>query len=286
MSKENIDEATGMATTGHSWDGIQELDTPMPLWWVWVFFATFVFSVAYVVVYPAMPGGSKGLWGWSSRGDLTEQVETAKTAQAAYRDRVSAASLEDIIANDDLFQFAVSAGKSAFQVNCIQCHGTGAAGGPGFPNLQDDEWLWGGDINAIAATITHGVRNGGDEARDSLMPSFGADGILDATAVENVSAYVLSLSGAVAEKGDKAAGQTVFTENCVACHGEQAQGLPEFGAPNLANAVWLFGGSQDKLIAQINKPSHGVMPAWGPRLGDATVKELTTYIYSLGGATR
>lgn len=286
MSEHHIDEATGTATTGHVWDGIRELDTPMPRWWVWIFLATVVWSAVYVVLYPAMPGGSKGMWNWSSRGDVATQIETAKAAQSTFRDRVAAASFQDIIAQDDLFQFAVSAGRSAFQVNCIQCHGTGAAGGPGYPNLQDDEWLWGGDIDNIALTITHGVRNGGADARDSLMPNFGADGLLNAAQIDDVSAYVLSLSGGTAEKGNAAAGQTVFTENCAACHGEQALGMPEVGAPRLADGIWLYGGSQAELIAQINKPKHGVMPAWGPRLGEATVKELATYIYSLGGAQR
>jgi cytochrome c oxidase cbb3-type subunit 3 len=289
MSEKHIDEATGTATTGHVWDGIRELDTPMPRWWVWVFLATVVWAGVYVVLYPAIPGlssASKGTLGWSSRGDVAADIETAKAAQSGFRDRIAAASFEEIIAQDDLFQFAVSAGRSAFQVNCIQCHGSGAAGGPGYPNLQDDEWIWGAKIDDIAFTINHGIRNGGDEARDSLMPSFGADELLDAAAIENVSAYVLSLSNSPVEKGDAAAGQTVYVDNCASCHGDNAEGLPELGAPRLADAVWLYGGSQAQLIAQINKPRHGVMPAWGPRLGEVAVKELATYVYSLGGATR
>jgi cytochrome c oxidase cbb3-type subunit III len=289
MSGQDFDEKTGTSTTGHVWDGIRELDTPMPRWWVWVFLATIVWALGYVVLYPALPGlgtNTAGTLGWSSRGQLTEQVAEATAAQAGYISRIEAAPINDIIAQDDLFQFAVSAGRSAFQVNCIQCHGSGAAGGPGFPNLQDDEWLWGGTLDQVALTITHGVRNGGDEARDSLMPSFGADGLLDATAIEDVSAYVLSLSNSPADKGDAAAGQTVFMENCASCHGDKAEGNPEFGAPRLNNAIWLYGGDQSQLIAQLNKPRHGVMPAFGPRLGDATVKELTAYVYSLGGAQR
>jgi cytochrome c oxidase cbb3-type subunit III len=289
MSGNHIDEATGTATTGHVWDGIRELDTPMPRWWVWIFLATVIWSIGYVVLYPALPGltgSSKGMLGWSSRGDLTKQVEAASAAQAVFRDRINAGTLQDIIAQDDLFQFAVSAGKSAYQVNCIQCHGTGAAGGPGYPNLQDDEWLWGGSIDAIAATIAHGVRNGGADARDSLMPNFGKDELLDAASIENVSAYVMSLSGGTAERGDKVAGATIYTDNCASCHGDNAEGNAEFGAPNLANAIWLRGGTQEALIAQINAPRHGVMPAWAPRLGDTVVKELAVYVFSLGGAQK
>jgi cytochrome c oxidase cbb3-type subunit III len=277
MSEKHIDDATGTTTTGHVWDGIRELDTPMPRWWVWIFLATVLWSLIYAVLYPAMPGGSKGMLGWSSRGDLTTQVETAAAAQSGFRDRIDVSSLQDIIAQDDLFQFAVSAGRSAFQVNCIQCHGAGAAGGPGFPNLQDDEWLWGASVDAIALTIQH-------EARDSLMPSFGTDELLDATQIENVSAYVLSLSNSPTERGDKAAGATVFAENCASCHGDNAEGNAEFGAPRLADTIWLRGGTQEALIAQINQPKHGVMPAWGPRLGDTVVKELAIYVFSLGGA--
>jgi cytochrome c oxidase cbb3-type subunit III len=289
MTLHDVDNKTGTSTTGHVWDGIRELDTPMPRWWVWVFLATIVWGVIYMVLYPALPGitgSTPGTLQWTSRGQNREQIKAAEAAQSGYIARVAASSLNDIIAQDDLFQFAVSAGRSVFQVNCIQCHGSGAAGGPGYPNLQDDEWIWGASLDQIAHTIHHGVRNGGDEARDSLMPAFGVDGILDAAAIDNVSAYVLSLSGGQIIKGDVALGQTIFAENCVSCHGEKAEGNAEFGAPALANGIWLYGGEQAQLIAQIRNPRHGVMPAWGPRLGDVAVKELTAYIYSLGGAQR
>ena len=229
MSAKQYDEATGTATTGHVWDGIQELDTPMPRWWVWVFLASIIFSIGYVAVYPAIPlvnRATEGAFGWHSRTAVEQDIQSAYGKQAAFREQIANASFDQIINDQQLYQFAVSAGRSAFQVNCIQCHGSGAAGGPGFPNLQDDEWIWGGTIDDIAYTITHGVRNGtDDEARDSLMPNFGTDGLLEKPQIDDVSAYVLSLSGGTAEKGDATAGATVFADNCAACHGENAEGM-------------------------------------------------------------
>lgn len=286
MSDRKIDDVTGTETTGHSWDGIQELDTPMPAWWVWTFVATVVFAAGYVVAYPAIPlvnSATKGVLGWNSRSDLTQELSAADAAKATFRDQIAANDLNQIIANDGLFQFAVSAGKSAFAVNCSQCHGSGAAGGPGFPNLQDDDWLWGGDVDSIYATIAHGVRNGGDEARDSLMSAFGADEILTSDEIKDVTAYVVSLSGGAASAGDAGNGATLFADNCAACHGEDAKGDLTIGAPNLTDPIWLYGGTEAEINAQIHQPKHGVMPAWGPRLGDVTVKELAVYVYSLGG---
>ena len=284
--KRRLDEATGIETTGHNWDGIEELDRPMPSWWVWTFVACIVFSLGYVVLYPAIPlvnSNTKGVLGWNARSDLTADIAAAREAQSGFRDRIAEADLEQIIASDDLFQFAISAGRSAFAVNCVQCHGAGAAGGPGYPNLQDDDWIWGGDVNAIHATIAHGVRNDSDESRFSLMSAFGADEILSREEIRDVSAYVMSLSASEITTGDAVNGKTIFVENCAACHGENAMGDKDVGAPNLTDPIWLYGGAQEQVIAQIYQPKHGVMPPWVDRLGEVTVKELAVYVYSLGG---
>ncbi|WP_102961337.1 cytochrome-c oxidase, cbb3-type subunit III [Mangrovicella endophytica] len=287
MADREIDEPTGTATTGHSWDGIRELDTPMPRWWLWTFYATIVFAVVYMILYPAIPmidRATQGLLGWSSRGAVQSEIEGAIANQADYRQRVAnAATMQDIINDQELFQFAVSAGKSAFSVNCVQCHGMGAAGGPGYPNLQDDDWLWGGSIDDIRQTIAHGIRSDDPETRVSEMPAFGRDGILDRDQIRNVSAYVMNIAKVPPKYGDVAAGEQVFTENCAACHGDTGQGMPEMGAPALNDPIWLRVTDQDQVVAQVTSPKHGVMPAWEGRLGDTTVKELATYVYSLSG---
>ncbi|SKA32568.1 cytochrome-c oxidase, cbb3-type subunit III [Consotaella salsifontis] len=283
-----VDAATGTETTGHSWDGIKELNTPLPRWWLWTFYGTILFSIVYVVLYPAIPlvhSATSGVLGWNSRDALKAEVAEATQEQAQFRDQIAAATPAEVVQNADLFRFASAAGRSAFAVNCVQCHGAGATGGPGYPNLQDDDWLWGGTIDDIVQTISYGVRSGSDETRFSEMPAFGRDGILDAEQIENVSAYVLSLSGQKASSGDATAGQQVFADNCTACHGENGQGMHELGAPNLSDGIWLYGGKQSDIIAQVTGPRHGVMPAWLPRLGETTVKELAAYVYSLGGAT-
>ncbi|MEF2072517.1 cytochrome-c oxidase, cbb3-type subunit III [Consotaella aegiceratis] len=283
-----VDPATGTETTGHSWDGIKELNTPLPRWWLWTFYGTIVFALIYVVLYPAIPlvhSATGGLLGWHSRTDLEETQVAAAEGQAQFRDQIAATPIAEIVTNADLFRFASAAGRSAFAVNCVQCHGSGATGGPGFPNLQDDDWLWGGSIEDIYTTISHGVRSDDDETRYSEMPAFGRDGVLDRDQIRNVAAYVLSLSGHHAELGNPQDGTQIFADNCAMCHGETAEGMHELGAPNLTDAIWLYGDEEADIIAQVSNPRHGVMPAWLPRLGDTTVKELASYVYSLGGAT-
>ena len=282
MSDKPFDEVSGVVSTGHEWDGIRELDNPMPRWWLWTFYATIAWALAYMVAYPAWPlitSATSGVLGWSSRGDLRAELSAAETVRAEYAARVAELPVEEILADDTLRQFAVSAGGAAFRVNCVQCHGSGAAGSPGYPNLNDDEWLWGGTAEDIRATIAHGVRFAGDdETRFSEMTAFAE--ILDRDQVATVATYVKSLS----EGGDAAGpGADIFAENCASCHGEDATGMAELGAPDLTDAIWLYGSSQAEIAAQIRAPKHGVMPAWQGRLGETTVKELAVYVHSLGG---
>ncbi len=280
-----IDDVSGVETTGHEWDGIKELNNPMPRWWLWTFYATVIWGLAYSVAYPAWPGisgATAGILGWSSRGDLTADMGKAAEGKALYLDRVAATDVTGIMADQDLRTFAVAGGASAFKVYCVQCHGSGAAGGPGYPNLNDDDWIWGGDIAAIHQTIAHGIRHPGDpDARVSEMPAYGE--ILQPDQINQVAAYVVSLTGEVADKVAAEAGKTIFAENCAACHGEDAKGVVEQGAPNLADAIWLYGEGQEAVAAQVRRPRQGVMPAWTARLGDTTVKQLAVYVHSLGG---
>lgn len=282
MSDKHIDEVTGVVTTGHEWDGIRELDNPMPRWWLWTFYATIVWALAYTIAYPAWPlvsSATSGMLGWSSRGDLRAELGAAETSRAEYAARVAELPIDEIMADDTLRQFATSAGAAAFRVNCVQCHGSGAAGSAGYPNLNDDEWLWGGTAEDILYTIAHGVRfAGNDETRYSEMTAF-AD-ILDREQVATVASYVKSLS----EGGDVAGpGADIYADNCASCHGETAKGEPSLGAPDLTDAIWLYGSDLDEIVTQIRTPRHGVMPAWQPRLGETTVKELAIYVHSLGG---
>ncbi|MFH1796396.1 MAG: cytochrome-c oxidase, cbb3-type subunit III [Pseudomonadota bacterium] len=285
MSEKHIDELSGIETTGHEWDGIKELNNPLPRWWVWTFYATIVWALAYTIFYPAWPmlsSATTGVLGYSSRNDVKAELAAAVAAKGEMAAAVAAKPIDEILADENLRTFAIAAGAAAFKVNCVQCHGSGAAGSPGYPNLNDDEWLWGGKPEDILTTISHGIRFASDDAtRFSEMPPFGDT--LDKDQIAQAAAYVVSLSGTPANPSLVEGGKTVFTENCAACHGEDAKGLRDFGAPNLTDAIWLRGSGEAAITAQISAPKHGIMPAWAGRLGESTVKELTVYVHSLGG---
>jgi len=281
----HVDEISGVETTGHEWDGIRELNNPMPRWWVWTFYATIVWAIGYTVFYPAWPllnDATRGILNYSSRGDLADEMEGARIAQGGIMEKISKVTLEEILADPQLAQFATAGGASAFRVNCVQCHGTGAAGGQGYPNLNDDEWLWGGDINAIYQTIAHGVRDSVDpDTRYSEMPAF--MDMLQPQEVRQVAAYVVSLSGTPRNASMIEPGKQLYADNCASCHGENGEGMREFGAPNLADAIWLKVEGEAEIAQQIQAPRHGVMPAWSTRLSNETVKQLAVYVHSLGG---
>lgn len=285
MADKHIDDISGVETTGHEWDGIRELNNPLPRWWLWTFYATIVWAIAYTVVYPAWPmltSATKGVLGYSSRAALTAELNTAKAGQGEMLKKIAATPVKDILADPQLTKFATAAGAAAFKVNCVQCHGSGAAGGAGYPNLNDDDWLWGGNIEQIHQTISHGIRSQEDpETRASEMPAFGE--ILKPDEIKQVAAFVVSLTDKPHNPALVEAGKQLFTDNCASCHGQDAKGNREFGAPNLTDAIWLKVKGEEQIIAQIRQPKHGVMPAWTARLGDTTVKELAVYIHSLGG---
>ena len=289
MANRRIDEPTGIETVGHEWDGIEELNNPLPRWWVITLWLTVIFSLGYVVVYPAWPmlnSGTQGLWGWSSRGQLASEMDQAAKGREATLAAIAATPLEQLGANKDLFDKAVAGGRAAFQVNCMQCHGSGgkSAPGNGYPNLTDEDWLWGGNIKEIEYTILHGIRSPGvAETRTSLMPNFGKDGVLTGAQIDDVTSYLLSLSGKAPANAASQNGAALFAANCVACHGADAKGLRQFGAPNLADAVWLYGGKRDQIAGSINKAHAGVMPAWSSKLDAVTIKMLAAYVHSLGG---
>ncbi len=286
MTSKQVDEITGTETTGHEWDGIKELNTPLPRWWLWTFYATIVFAIVYTVLYPAWPligSATKGVLGFSTRANLQADVATAKQAQAAFADKIAATPVNEILKDPDLTRFARAAGKSQFKVNCAPCHGAGAAGGHGYPNLNDDDWLWGGSIEQIYATITHGARFAGDaDTHATVMPAFGASGLLTAPDIATVAREVASFTGIEGGK-DTPEGQKLFADNCAACHGDHGQGNTDVGAPALNDKIWLYDGTLAGIIAQVSNPRMGTMPAWGARLGDTAVKELAVYVHDQGG---
>jgi cytochrome c oxidase cbb3-type subunit 3 len=268
------------------WDGIRELNRPLPRWWLWTFYATIAFALVYMVLYPSVPlfrGGTTGVLGYSTRATVEEEMAAAHQAQAARLKEIAALPLEEIRADSELDRFAIAGGRSAFLVNCIQCHGTGAAGSKGYANLNDDDWLWGGTLADIHQTVAYGIRSSHPDTRISEMPAFGADGILTRPQIAAVADYVLSLSGKDDDAAAAADGAAIFADNCAVCHGDDGGGNRELGAAALNDAIWLIGGDRSTTIAQITKPRHGVMPGWSGRLSETVIKELALYVHSLGG---
>lgn len=279
-----IDESTGTSTVGHEWDGIEELDTPMPRWWLWCLYLTIVWGIGYVIAYPAWPMIDKatdGMLGWSSRGQLAQEMAAADRAKQSVREQIAAVDLDKLAANPELMRQAVAGGAAAFRVNCVQCHGSGAAGSQslGYPNLNDDDWLWGGDMAAIHYTITHGIRQSGDdELRQGVMPAFA--GAVEGAQLDALAQHVLSLSG---KARPNAVGAQFYADNCVACHGASGEGSRTLGAPRLDDAIWLRGSTAEDIKKQVLNPKMGAMPSWHQRLDSVTIKMLTAYVHSLGG---
>lgn len=278
------DSVSGQNTTGHEWDGIKELNTPLPKWWVYVFWATVLWAIGYWIVYPAWPtinGYTAGTFGWSSRGVLAEELAAQKKSRSAWLSKIEASDAAAVEKDKDLLRYAMAGGKIAFNENCAPCHGVGGVGAYGYPTLADDEWLWGGTLADIEQTIKFGVRNANAESRQGEMPKFGADGLLKPEQIAAVADYVVSLSSKAPAKGS--AGEAVYAENCAVCHGEDGSGMTAVGAPALNNQIWLYKGGKDAIAAQVTKPKHGSMPAWSERLDATTIKMLAVYVHNLGG---
>ena len=287
MTEKKIDEATGIETKDHEWDGIRELDTPLPRWWLWTFYATILFAIGYCIAYPAIPllnGATPGMLGWSSHGQLARDLRAADAAGAATRSAIGKADIATLDPHGALMQAAIAGGRAAFKVNCAPCHGAGAAGIKGYPNLNDDDWLWGGDRAAIHQTLLHGIRQPDDGAtRMSQMPAFGRDGILKAEEIDDLVSYVRLVSRQERAGASARRGSVLFAANCAVCHGADAKGNRQVGAPNLTDGIWLYGGDRDTLTATVTNARYGVMPAWGAKLDAATINMLTAYVHSLGG---
>lgn len=273
-------------TTGHSWDGIEEYNNPLPRWWLWTFYLCIIWAIGYSIAYPAWPlvkGATTGLLGYSTRGEVAVDIQKFDAMNAAVEAELAAADVTQVEPNSPLYDYATNAGAAVFRANCSQCHGSGAAGNVGYPNLLDNDWLWGGSVDEIAYTIKHGIRNETDDAHYSEMPRFGVDELLEPEQIDQVVEFVLQLSGSNFDVDMASAGAAVFEENCSACHAEDGTGDRSQGAPNLADAIWLYGGDRETIHETVSEARFGVMPAWGARLSEAEVNAAAIYVHTRGG---
>ena len=288
MASNKHDAAHDPDTTGHEWDGIRELNKPLPKWWLYTFYATIVWAIGYWLLMPAWPlvaTYTKGMLGYSQREVVAEELQESKAAKAEFRQKIVASDLAAINNDPELLSFALAGGEAAFGDNCAPCHGRGAQGAFGYPNLRDDSWLWGGSLDAIHQTITHGIRADDAQTRSpgTQMPAFGKTGVLNEAQIADVDEFVLSLSGRADDKDATVRGAKIFVATCAPCHGPEGRGNPALGAPDLSDQLWLYGGDKATIASTIRGGRGGVMPAWGSRLDPETIKELAIYVHSLGG---
>jgi len=272
-------------TTGHEWDGIKEYNNPMPRWWLWTLYATIVWGIGYMILYPAWPlitEATPGLLGYSSRGELTKSIDEFNERNAPLDAALVAAELTEIHEDTELLEYALRGGGAVYQAHCSQCHGSGAAGAVGYPNLLDDDWLWGGSLDAIRYTVAHGIRNDADEnARFSQMPAYGE--FMDEAQIDTIVQFVLSLSGRDHDAVAAVKGAIVYAENCVSCHGENGNGNRAEGGPNLTDPIWLYGGTEEAIRKSVHASRNGVMPNWNSRLTEAQIRQVAIYVHWLGG---
>ena len=286
----DVDSHTGTETTGHSWDGIKELNTPLPRWWLIVWYITIIWAVIYMIFMPALPAlpgmgsNTPGLRGHSDRDLVAEAVADLKSARVEQSASLLEASLEEIETDRELQQFALAMGESLFGDNCATCHGAGGRGATGYPILADDVWLWDGTLDGIEYTLRHGIRHEGDlDTRFSLMPSFGRDGLLSSDQIDGLTQYVLQVSGQPHDATEANEVTELFQQQCASCHGANATGDRLQGAPNLTDQEWLYGSSEAAIYASIYNARNSHMPAWQDRLDDASIKALAVYVHTLGG---
>jgi cytochrome c oxidase cbb3-type subunit 3 len=287
MSKRPTTKKAEPETTGHVWDGIEEYNNPLPRWWLWTFYITIVWGIGYSIAYPAWPlitGATPGLLGSSTRADVAADIARYEAANAPIEAKLASVELTSIATDPELSNYTANAGGAVFRTWCAQCHGSGAAGAKGYPNLLDNDWLWGGTIEDIHTTIIHGIRNEDDpDARYSQMPAFGTDALLETPQIDEVVQYVLQISGQDHDAALATAGATVYAENCAACHLENGTGDRAQGAPNLTDAIWLYGGDVASLTETVTKARFGVMPAWSKRLSEADIRAVAVWVHSRGG---
>ncbi len=287
------DPTTNTETTGHEWDGIKELDTPLPRWWLYIFYGCIAFAAVYWVLMPSWPllnSYTKGVMGQSDRRQVVMDLQHLHDARAADFQKLQSVSFDQAIADPELRQFGFAAGETTFNDNCRTCHGAGGGGRKGYPSLADNVWIWGGTPEDIEKTIRVGIRSGHPDARMSQMPAFGRDGLLTESEIGNLTEYVLSISAAgkhiKPNMKAAAAGAPLFAQQCVSCHGVNGEGNRTVGAPSLQDDIWLYGGTRQEIRTQIEQGRGGVMPTWQARFDPGTIRALAIYVYALGGGEK
>lgn len=286
MSESERDEHSGIETTGHEWDGIKELDNPLPRWWLWVFYGSIVVAVIYWVLMPAWPGlngYTPGVLKQSDRADVASELQALQVQRGRGEAMLATASLQQIESDPALQAHALSVGQSVFGDNCATCHGAGGGGTRGYPNLRDDVWLWGGSLEEIEHTLRVGVRSAHPQARTSQMPAFGRENMLTSAQVSDLTEYVVALSGRPADAAAVGRAQQLYADNCAACHTPTGVGDQAQGAPNLTDREWLYGSDRDSIRGQIHNGRNGVMPSWEGRFSPAVIKALAVYVHVNAG---
>ncbi len=287
MAHKEIDEPTGIETTGHEWDGIKELNNPLPRWWLIVFWITVAWSVVYWVLMPSWPGLTghlAGIRGHTERANVAAAIDALGEKRSLQMQQLlSVSSIEDVEADPQLLQFAMNAGASLFGDNCATCHGAGGQGFKGYPSLVDDAWIWGGTLKDIQKTLHHGIRAAHPETRNNLMQAYGEGGIFKNEQISDLVEYAYSLSGRDADPAAVKRAEPLFASQCASCHGAKGAGMQAMGAPNLTDAIWLYGGEKKDIRETIYYGRAGVMPYWTDRLSDEQITALAVYVHSLGG---
>lgn len=267
QSKTTVKKGEEVQITGHIWDDdLAEYNNPLPRWWMLMFYLTLIFAAVYLVLYPGL-GTWKGIRGWTSVGQYKEEKAVAEAKYQPLYDKYLKQDIKAVAADPE----AQAMGKRLFQTYCVQCHGSDARGAKGFPNLTDNDWLYGGDEKTIHTTIAAG--------RIGQMPAFGA--AFGEDKVKDVANYAMSLSGKKHDADRAARGKETFTAVCAACHGPDGKGNQAMGAPNLTDNVWLYGGTEKTIIETVTNGRNNQMPAWKDFLGDGKVHLLTAYVYGL-----
>ena len=289
MAEIERDDVTGRETTGHEWNGIKELDTPVPRGVLMFLIVTHIWAIAWWFLVPAWPLGTtytKGLLGIDQRTTVEARVVEGQRERSAWMARLETEPYDVIMADEALMQTVRNTGRQLFGDNCAACHGRDGKGGTNYPDLTDDDWLWGGGAELVEQTMRVGINTAHPDTRIAQMPAFGRDEMLDREQVRDVAAYVYSIANpdySTPENLDRInAGREVFVTTCAACHGENAQGSAEVGAPNLTDDRWVYGGSMDTIIASVHGGRQGHMPTWEKRLSNADIRTLALYVHDLG----
>ena len=274
------DAVTGLDTTGHEWDGIKELDRPVPRPVVWIYLIAIVGTLVWWVLYPSIPFVSdyyRGIMGTTSRETVLDRLDAAEVTRVAFEQELIDRDLNDLVADAGVRERHEAAAAVLFNDNCAACHGTDLQGQPNFPNLVDDAWLYSDDLDDIVLTLRYGINDAHEESRYNEMLAYGRERLLDDAQMSDVTEFVLSLSGADHDSDAASRGAEVYASECTTCHGDGGAGLGD-GAPNLTDDYWIYGGTREAILDVLYDGRLGHMPAWEDRLSEAEIRKLALYL--------